>query len=86
MFSSSQLLDYDEGTKPNETEQTYTKSGVDSEGFSHILEKENMRMVQLLGNLCNDDFIQCTRVNSWQITNVDNQAPEKCPRINTDSG
>ena len=52
MFSSSQLLDYDEDTKPNETEQTRTKTVVDSEGFSHILEKENMRMVQLLGHLC----------------------------------
>ena len=35
------------------TEQTPSKSGVDSEGFSSILEKENMRIVQLLGHLCN---------------------------------
>ena len=53
MFSSSQLLDYDEGQKHSKTEQTHSKSGVDSEGFSNILEKENMRMVQLLGHLCN---------------------------------
>lgn len=58
MLSSFQLLDYDEGPKPNTTAQTHTKSGVDSEGFSHILEKENM-MVQLLGHLCNDGFGIC---------------------------
>ena len=53
MFSSSQLLDYDEGQNTEEkTEQTPPKCGMDTEGFSCMFEKENMRMVQLLDHLC----------------------------------
>ena len=44
MFSSSQLLDYDEGHLDDKTDQTLSKNGVDSEGFSCMYEKENMRM------------------------------------------
>ena len=63
MFSSSQLLDYDEGQKTDDkTEQTPSKSGVDSEGFSCTFEKENMRMVQLLGHLCIGVKMKETRV------------------------
>ena len=47
------LLDYDEGHPDEKPEQTPSKNGVDLEGFRYIYEKENMRMVQLLGHLCN---------------------------------
>ena len=53
MFSSFQLLDYDEGHITRRNRLLPRVHGVDSEGFSCMFEKENMRMVQLLGHLCN---------------------------------
>ena len=69
MFSSSQLLDYDEGQKTDDkTEQTHSKSGVDSEGLSCMFEKENMRVVQLLGHLCNGGTPQSSPAGGSQCT------------------
>ena len=54
--SPFQLLDYDEDGRPNdETAKTPSRSVEASEGFS--LERENMRMVQLQGHLCNSESI-----------------------------
>ena len=46
------LLDYDEGPTEDRPGQTPNKSVADSEGLSY--ESESMRMVQLLGHLCNN--------------------------------
>ena len=53
--SPFQLLDYDEDGRPNdEAVKTPNRPVEASEGFS--LERENMRMVQLLNNLCNSQM------------------------------